>query len=183
MGIYTKSLFVTCCCMSYIFSSVTVAMFFYKVIFGILYFDFIHILAVFLVLGIGADDVFVVFDAWKQSDYLPDEFERFKYCWTRSTASIFNTSFTTVIGKETWYLDHSLIRFKAFAVTALTPLSKQHAPCHIHELLLTLQFPFQRLEYTQPYALQSTLCIVVQSFRGKCATKTNTVKLSFAAQF
>ena len=29
-----------------------------------------HILAVFLVLGVGADDVFVMTDGWKQSEFL-----------------------------------------------------------------------------------------------------------------
>ena len=64
---YTRSPFVSIWCLLFIFSSAPVAMFVYKCIFRIFYFDFIHILAVFLLLGIGADDVFVVFDAWKQS--------------------------------------------------------------------------------------------------------------------
>lgn len=58
----------------------------YKLVFQIEYFDFIHILAVFLILGIGADDVFVVFDAWNQSKlHHKTEYRRFKYTVDRAT--------------------------------------------------------------------------------------------------
>lgn len=50
------------------------------------YFDFVHALAVLFILGIGADAVFVVFDAWTQSEELfADEFNRYKYTVQRST--------------------------------------------------------------------------------------------------
>lgn len=72
-------------CVLGIFSSVTVALFFYKVIIRIEYFDFIHILAVFLILGIGADDVFVVWDAWAQSKlHHTDRLVRFETTLSRS---------------------------------------------------------------------------------------------------
>ena len=83
-------------------------MFVYKVVLRIEYFDFIHILAVFLILGIGADDVFVVFDAWTQSKiHHKTEIERLKFTVNRSAQSVFNTSFTTA---------------SAFIVTGVTPL-------------------------------------------------------------
>lgn len=88
--------------------SLTVGIFIYKVVLRIEYFDFIHILVVFLILGIGADDVFVVFDAWGQSKiHHTKEEERLKYTVHRSASSVFNTSFTTAA---------------AFLVTATSPL-------------------------------------------------------------
>lgn len=41
----------------------------YKLGFGIPYFDTLQTLVIFLVLGVGADDVFVLADAWKQSSH------------------------------------------------------------------------------------------------------------------
>lgn len=64
---HTGSFFLASAGMFQIFFSLPAALFFYNTIFRITYFVEIHILAVFLVLGIGADDVFVMVDAWKQS--------------------------------------------------------------------------------------------------------------------
>ena len=58
----------------------------YKVIFRIEYFDFLQILLIYVILGIGADDVFVVFDCWHQSEVQSsNEVERFKYTIRRSS--------------------------------------------------------------------------------------------------
>lgn len=58
----------------------------YKVIIRIEYFDFLQILLIYVILGIGADDVFVVFDCWHQSEvHSSDDFERFRYTIRRSS--------------------------------------------------------------------------------------------------
>merc|ERR1711871_1660355 len=95
----------------------------YRAVFGITYFSQMHILAVFLVLGVGADDVFVLSDAWKQSakdlrrergkDGKPDETQddymtrRMQYAYSRTAKAVFNTSFTTAM---------------AFVSTGISPL-------------------------------------------------------------
>eukprot|EP00924_Labyrinthula_sp_SR-Ha-C_P002561 snap_masked-scaffold_83-processed-gene-0.18-mRNA-1 protein AED:1.00 eAED:1.00 QI:0/-1/0/0/-1/1/1/0/977 len=118
MIFYTKSKFLTMCFMSYIFAIVTSSIFIYKAILQILYFDFLQILAIFLIIGIGADANFVILDAWKQSreifskskaevDDSTVELRRLIYAHTRGTKTIFNTSLTT---------------FSAFMFTAITPL-------------------------------------------------------------
>ena len=66
-----------------------------------------HILTIFLVLGVGADDVFVLNDAWKQSFAAfpkkdgEDESELLKkrmyYAYKRTASAVFNTSFTTAM--------------------------------------------------------------------------------------
>ena len=53
--------------------SIPVSFFFYYYVFQITYFAQTHILAVFIILGVGADDVFVLVDAWKQSKKEIDE--------------------------------------------------------------------------------------------------------------
>ena len=72
-------------------------------------------LTVFIVLGVGADDVFVLVDAWKQSQaFVPDQGSdldtlamRLKYSMVRTAQAVFNTSFTTAA---------------AFFATAVSPI-------------------------------------------------------------
>lgn len=81
------------------------------------YYSQMHILAVFLVLGVGADDVFVMTDGWKQSvrDVVPVPGEskkdrlvrRMTYAYGRTASAVFNTSFTTAM---------------AFVSTAISPI-------------------------------------------------------------
>mmetsp|Transcript_47996 Transcript_47996/g.133968 ORF Transcript_47996/g.133968 Transcript_47996/m.133968 type:complete len:870 (+) Transcript_47996:864-3473(+) len=47
--------------------SLPVSLFIYRVIFRIWFFDTLQTLAIFVILGVGADDVFVMVDAWVQS--------------------------------------------------------------------------------------------------------------------
>ena len=66
-----------------------------------------QILVVFIILGIGADDVFVYSDAWLQSaEDVPRDLgearsahleRRVAYAYARALEAIFNTSFTTAV--------------------------------------------------------------------------------------
>lgn len=42
----------------------------YTGVLGISYFSTLHIMVIFIVLGISADDVFVIVDAWRQSEHI-----------------------------------------------------------------------------------------------------------------
>lgn len=58
-------------------------------------------MVIFIVLGIAADDVFVLFDSWKQSEHIV-EYEgnlrkRMAYAWRRSSHAMFITSSTTCL--------------------------------------------------------------------------------------
>ncbi len=74
-------------------------------------------LTLYIILGIGADDIFVLVDAWRQSALEPESVvgppgpaglaKRFEWVWTRAAASMFVTSATT---------------FVAFVMTALSPI-------------------------------------------------------------
>jgi len=82
--------------------SIPMAMFFYFVVFRIQYFAMIHNLAVFIVLGIGADDIFVFTDAWRQSSTMPPHISgsyssRMLFTYKRTAQAVFNTSFTTAV--------------------------------------------------------------------------------------
>lgn len=81
--------------------SFPIAFFIYRLIFGIKYFQMIHLLTIFIVLGIGADDFFVYIDAWRQAVILSpktrdDIEERVMYTHSRATGAMFVTTFTTV---------------------------------------------------------------------------------------
>jgi predicted RND superfamily exporter protein len=63
------------------------------------YFTTLHMLMIFIVLGIAADDIFVFYDAWRQSGLIK-EFEgnnkkRMAYTFRRSSRAMFMTSSTT----------------------------------------------------------------------------------------
>merc|ERR1711871_124690 len=65
------------------------------------YFDTMNMFLMFIILGIGADDVFVFVDAWKQSvilqpDLRGDEVARMKYTVARASRACFVTKFTTM---------------------------------------------------------------------------------------
>ena len=77
----------------------------------------LNLLALFIILGIGADDIFVMVDAWKQSQHEPESEvgpkgpeglpQRLDWVWTRAANAMFVTSLTTAV---------------AFGVTSASPI-------------------------------------------------------------
>merc|ERR1719440_2158180 len=65
MYVYLRSFWLASWAMYQITFSLPIGGFVYKHIFQVDYFEFLHILIVYLVLGIGADDVFVFLDCFK----------------------------------------------------------------------------------------------------------------------
>mmetsp|Transcript_28014 Transcript_28014/g.70909 ORF Transcript_28014/g.70909 Transcript_28014/m.70909 type:complete len:1092 (-) Transcript_28014:290-3565(-) len=64
-------------------------------------FTFIQVLVIFIILGIGADDVFVFMDAWKQSRLQPKKISgslrsRLQWTWARAFAAMLVTTSTTI---------------------------------------------------------------------------------------
>ena len=77
-----------------------IAYFFYRVVFQITYFASMNLLSIYIILGISADDLFVFYDAWRQSKYLIPPgpkllYERMALATRRASKAIFITSFTT----------------------------------------------------------------------------------------
>merc|ERR1712149_170416 len=72
----------------------------YRVVLGLKYFDALNSMALFVVLAIGADDIFVLMDAYKQSLYhgvvCKDLKTRMTWVYRRATSAMFVTSFTTM---------------------------------------------------------------------------------------
>ena len=111
---HTGSIIISATSMLMTVTSIFVAFFWFRVVFQVSFFQFINFLIIFVVLGIGADDVFVFMDAFHQSiDELRAKNKpatlphRIKHTMRRALHAIFVTSFTTSA---------------AFCATALSPL-------------------------------------------------------------
>eukprot|EP00750_Incisomonas_marina_P031230 INCI7785.2.p1 GENE.INCI7785.2~~INCI7785.2.p1 ORF type:complete len:1466 (+),score=281.45 INCI7785.2:324-4721(+) len=99
------------CCLSgmglvHIFASLPIAFLIYYYGFGIEPFYTLNFLSVYVILAIGADDVFVMVDAWKQMGHLPPS-ERMAQAFQRASKAMLITSATTSA---------------AFLATAFSPL-------------------------------------------------------------
>jgi hypothetical protein len=79
--------------------SFTLAYFVYGVVFGFVWFPFLNLLGLFVILGIGADDIFVIVDAFKQSfSLLPTGItleQRMSWVLRRAASAMGITSVTT----------------------------------------------------------------------------------------
>ena len=86
MCIQTQSFWVTGFALFSIVSGFTVTLLIYRFILDYRYLGLFHILAVFIILGIGADDIFVFFDTWKQDGRQKFKSTAHRYC-IRKTVS------------------------------------------------------------------------------------------------
>ena len=112
MWFNTRSLFITICGMFSIIMSFPLAFFAWRVLLRQQFFGTLMMMSLFIVLGIGADDVFVLQDAWTQSAAQPRHISgsretRFAWAYRRASNAMLTTSFTT---------------FMAFVATAMTPV-------------------------------------------------------------
>ena len=115
MSISTGSVFIASLGMFEILMSLPVSIFIYKLAFRVAYLGNIQVLSIFIVLGIGADDVFVFYDAFKQSALVPhvkdNILDRVTYTAERAAKAISVTSFTTMMA------------FLATAMSKVMPIS------------------------------------------------------------
>ena len=63
-------MFITILAYIEIMSALGVAYFLYMVVLNLPFFPFLNLVGIFIVIGIGADDVFVFIDAWKQAEVM-----------------------------------------------------------------------------------------------------------------
>jgi len=139
--VHTSSSMMASTGMLQIVLSLPLSFFVYRYLFGITFFSELHNLVIFLVLGIGADDVFVLFDAWKQSEWDVDvsglsdpiqiQKKRMTYALERTVYAVFNTSFTTAFA------------FASVALSDLMPISTfgiYAALCIIANYILAVTF-------------------------------------------
>lgn len=98
---HTGSFFLALVGILQILLSLPISFFFYFYVFQITFYSQLHILAIFLVLGVGADNVFVLVDSWKLYQNYPEynevTFTNLLPGYKRAFGAIFNTSLTTAM--------------------------------------------------------------------------------------
>ena len=103
MIFHLQSIFLSTVMMTLIVFSFPITALVTEGIFRVSYFSSMNMLSIFIVLGIAADDVFVFFDAWRQSEkvdrrILSSTGRRMAYTWKRAFKATFITSSTTAVG-------------------------------------------------------------------------------------
>lgn len=95
----TQSLWITAWGVFSIFSCFFGANLIYRILFDFRYIGIFHVLSVFIILGIGADDIFVFCDTWRasQEKFFPDLVTRFSVVYSHAAGAMFVTSFTTMV--------------------------------------------------------------------------------------
>lgn len=99
----TQSLWITGWAVFSILSCFFGANFVYRMILDCRYIGIFHVLSVFIILGIGADDVFVFLDTWRGSDErgFPSLAAKLSFVYRRAASAMFITSFTTIVAFTT----------------------------------------------------------------------------------
>ena len=95
----TRSLLITATGMIGIMTSFCSANLVYRIVLDFRYFGIFHVLSVFIMLGIGADNIFIFYDTWRQSartKFVALEY-RLSYVYRRASAAMLVTSLTTAI--------------------------------------------------------------------------------------
>ncbi|XP_069116529.1 protein dispatched homolog 1-like [Argopecten irradians] len=109
MWIQTASFWITFMGIFSILTSFLLTNLIYRCILGYEYFGFFHVISMFIILGIGADDVFIFYDTWRLTGHTiyPSKAHRLSDCYRKAAKTTFVTSLTTMT---------------AFLVSGLSPL-------------------------------------------------------------
>jgi protein dispatched 1 len=100
LRLHLKTSFLAFIGVSIIFLSFPLTAFIVSGIFRVGFFGYLQVIAIFLVCGIAADDIFVFVDAWKQSEHMApdimnDKKRRMAYAFRRGVRAMTVTSATT----------------------------------------------------------------------------------------
>lgn len=96
---HTKSMWISTFAVSSILTSFLCTNIIYRVVLDYRYFGFFHVITLFIILGIGADDLFVFLDVWKNTGYQRYDTLalRLSSAYKKSIKSMFFTSLTTTV--------------------------------------------------------------------------------------
>ena len=99
MWLQTGSLWITSWAVFSVLSSFNITNLIYRIVFDYRYIGIFHVLSIFIILGIGADDIFVFMDTWKQSQgkTYKSLVHRLSDVYRHAAKAMFITSFTTIV--------------------------------------------------------------------------------------
>ncbi|XP_033861191.3 protein dispatched homolog 1-like isoform X1 [Acipenser ruthenus] len=124
MCVYTKSMFITLMTMFAIISSLIVSYFLYCIAFNFEFFPFMNLTALIILVGIGADDAFVLCDVWnytKCDKPNADLSQTVSITLQHAALSMFVTSFTTAAAFYANYVSN-ITAIRCFGVYAGTAI-------------------------------------------------------------
>uniref|UniRef100_A0A8D0GQT4 Protein dispatched homolog 1 n=1 Tax=Sphenodon punctatus TaxID=8508 RepID=A0A8D0GQT4_SPHPU len=124
MCIYTKSMFITLMTMFAIISSLIVSYFLYRVVFNFEFFPFMNLTALIILVGIGADDAFVLCDVWNYTKFdksHAETSETVSITLQHAALSMFVTSFTTAAAFYANYVSN-ITAIRCFGIYAGTAI-------------------------------------------------------------
>ncbi|XP_059897312.1 protein dispatched homolog 1 [Gadus macrocephalus] len=151
MCVYTRSVFITLMTIIAIISSLIVSYFLYRVVFKFHFFPFMNLTALIILVGIGADDAFVLCDVWnytKLDKPGAEMAETMGVALQHAALSMFVTSFTTAAAFYANYVSN-ITAIRCFGVYAGTAILVNYilmvtwlpAVVVLHERYLPSVFP------------------------------------------
>ncbi|KAM5238841.1 protein dispatched homolog 1 [Ctenodactylus gundi] len=124
MCVYTRSVFITLMTMFAVISSLIVSYFLYRVVFNFEFFPFMNLTALIILVGIGADDAFVLCDVWNYTKFdkpHAETSETVSITLQHAALSMFVTSFTTAAAFYANYVSN-ITAIRCFGVYAGTAI-------------------------------------------------------------
>ncbi|KAJ8009168.1 hypothetical protein DPEC_G00086100 [Dallia pectoralis] len=173
MCVYTRSVFITLMTMIAIISSLIVSYFLYRMVFNFEFFPFMNLTALIILVGIGADDAFVLCDTWNYTKFdkpNAELSETVSVTLQHAALSMFVTSFTTAAAFYANYVSN-ITAIRCFGVYAGTAILVNYilmvtwlpAVVVLHERYLPSIFscskPPQQQSGLCTRTLWSTLCL------------------------
>ncbi|KAM8831658.1 protein dispatched homolog 1 isoform 2-T2 [Spinachia spinachia] len=151
MCVYTRSVFITLMTMIAIISSLIVSYFLYRLVFNFEFFPFMNLTALIILVGIGADDAFVLCDVWNYTKFDKPHAELSETVGVtlqHAALSMFVTSFTTAAAFYANYVSN-ITAIRCFGVYAGTAILVNYilmvtwlpAVVVLHERYLPSLFP------------------------------------------
>ncbi|XP_053568510.1 protein dispatched homolog 1 isoform X2 [Bombina bombina] len=175
MCIYTRSMFITLMTMFAIISSLIVSYFLYRVVFNFEFFPFMNLTALIILVGIGADDAFVLCDVWNYTKFdkpHAETCETVSITLQHAALSMFVTSFTTAAAFYANYVSN-ITAIRCFGIYAGTAILVNYvlmvtwlpAVVVLHERYLLNIFSCFTLTQQRPYNKRScwnVMCQMIQ---------------------
>ncbi|XP_035473798.2 protein dispatched homolog 1 isoform X1 [Scophthalmus maximus] len=124
MCVYTRSVFITLMTIIAIISSLIVSYFLYRMVFDFEFFPFMNLTALIILVGIGADDAFVLCDVWNYTKFDKPHAELAETVGVtlqHAALSMFVTSFTTAAAFYANYVSN-ITAIRCFGVYAGTAI-------------------------------------------------------------
>ncbi|KAM6915507.1 protein dispatched homolog 1 [Xenentodon cancila] len=159
MCVYTRSVFITLMTIIAIISSLIVSYFLYRMVFNFEFFPFMNLTALIILVGIGADDAFVLCDVWNYTKFDKPHAELAETVGVtlqHAALSMFVTSFTTAAAFYANYVSN-ITAIRCFGVYAGTAILVNYilmvtwlpAVVVLHERYLPHMFPCSGPEHQQ----------------------------------